>query len=71
MFNSIDSNQTAEITEKKSKFIANVISVSSKEEAEKCINDIKKKNRKTDAGQVKDRGLRSFLLQKRKAVRIK
>ena len=44
MFNSIDSNQTAEITEKKSKFIANVISVSSKEEAEKCINDIKKKN---------------------------
>ena len=41
-FITIKENVTAEITEKKSKFIANLIKVKNKEEAENEINKIKK-----------------------------
>ena len=43
MFYTIEKNVTAEITEKKSKFIADVIKIESKEEAEIRIKEIKKK----------------------------
>ena len=39
MFKTIESNVTAEIVEKKSKFIANIYYVESIEEAEKLIKD--------------------------------
>ncbi len=42
-FITIKENITAEITEKKSKFIANIIKVENKQEAERAINLIKKK----------------------------
>lgn len=43
MFKSIKENSTAEIVEKKSKFIANVFYVESREEAEEIIKSINKK----------------------------
>lgn len=43
MFKSIEKHEVAEIVEKKSKFIANIFPVNSKEEAEKKIIEIKKK----------------------------
>ena len=43
MFKTIKSESTAEIVEKKSKFIANIFYVQSKEEAESKIKEIKKK----------------------------
>ena len=43
MFQSIESESIAEIIEKKSKFIAILCNVNSKEEAEKTIQDIRKK----------------------------
>lgn len=43
MFNSIDKNATAEIIEKKSKFIANIYYIESVEEAENIIKDVNKK----------------------------
>ena len=43
MFKSIKHNASAEIVEKKSKFIANIFYIESKEEAEKLIKDINKK----------------------------
>ena len=43
MFKSIESNVTTEIVEKKSKFIANIYAVNCKEEAEKNINNLKRK----------------------------
>ena len=42
-FYTIKNNIEAEIVEKKSKFIANLIKVESKEEAEEKIQEIKKK----------------------------
>ena len=42
-FYTIDSSATAEIIEKKSRFIANAYNVESKEEAEEKIKQIKKK----------------------------
>lgn len=43
MFKSIKENATAEIVEKKSKFIANVFCIESKEEAEELIKSINKR----------------------------
>ena len=43
MFKSIKENATAEVVEKKSKFIANVFYIESKEEAEEIIKNINKK----------------------------
>ena len=43
MYKTIDKNVSAELTEKKSKFIANLYYVESKEEAEKIIKETKKK----------------------------
>ena len=43
MYKTIKENSTAEIVEKKSKFIANVFYVESQEEANKCIEEIRKK----------------------------
>ena len=43
MFKTIKENISAEIVEKKSKFIANILYVESKEESEKIIKDINKK----------------------------
>ena len=43
MFKTISENTTAEIVEKKSKFIANVFYVETIEEAENKIKEIKKK----------------------------
>lgn len=43
MFKSIKENTSAEITEKKSKFIAHVFYIETIEEAEKYIKQIKKK----------------------------
>ena len=43
MLKTIKENVSNEIVEKKSKFIADIMYVQSVEEAEKCINDIKKK----------------------------
>ena len=43
MFKTISGNTSAEIVEKKSKFIANVFYVETKEQAENYINEIKKK----------------------------
>lgn len=43
VFNTIEEENSAEITEKKSKFIANIYNVESKEEAEEKIKQIKKK----------------------------
>ena len=43
MFKTIKENVSAEIVEKKSKFIANIFYVESKEESEKIIKDINKK----------------------------
>ena len=43
MFKSIKHNASAEIVEKKSKFIANIFYIESKEEAEKLIKDVNKK----------------------------
>ena len=43
VFKTIKENVTAEITEKKSRFIANIFYVESVEEAEKYIKQIKKK----------------------------
>ena len=43
MFKTIKENATAEIVEKKSKFIANIFYVESEEEAENCIKEINKK----------------------------
>ena len=40
---SIEENVTAEITEKKSKFIANIFYVQNEEEIEKILKSIKKK----------------------------
>ena len=42
-FYTIKENNTAEITEKKSKFIANIFYIESKDEAEEIIKEIKKK----------------------------
>lgn len=43
MFNTVSKNSTAEIVEKKSRFIANLFYVENKEEAEKYITEINKK----------------------------
>ena len=43
MFKTISNNTTAEIIEKKSKFIANIFYVESVEEAENKIKEVKKK----------------------------
>ena len=43
-FKTIKNNSSAEIIEKKSKFIANVFYVENAQEAEDCINKIKKEN---------------------------
>ena len=43
MFKTINENSTAEIVEKKSKFIANLFYVETTEEAEEVIKQIKKK----------------------------
>jgi putative IMPACT (imprinted ancient) family translation regulator len=43
MFYTIEKDITAELVEKKSKFIANLFYVSNQEEAEKKIKEIKKK----------------------------
>lgn len=43
MFKSIEKNVSAEIIEKKSKFIANIYAVNSKKEAEDKLSEIKKK----------------------------
>ena len=43
MFKTIKENSTAEIIEKKSKFIANVFYVESREEAENIINEVNRK----------------------------
>lgn len=43
MFKSIKENVSAEIVEKKSKFIANVFYIETVEDAEKIIKDISKK----------------------------
>ena len=43
MYKTIKENSTAEIVEKKSKFIANVFYIESQEEANKCIEEIRKK----------------------------
>jgi len=43
MYKTIKENSTAEIVEKKSKFIANVFYVESQEEANKCLEEIRKK----------------------------
>lgn len=43
MFKSIKHNASAEIVEKKSKFIANIFYIESKEEAEKLIKEVNKK----------------------------
>ncbi len=43
MFKSIKHNASSEIVEKKSKFIANIFYIESKEEAEKLIKDVNKK----------------------------
>lgn len=43
MFKSIKENSTAEVVEKKSKFIANIFYVESREEAENIIKEINKK----------------------------
>lgn len=43
MFKTVSKNTTAEIVEKKSKFIANLFYVETKEDAEKYINEINKK----------------------------
>lgn len=44
MFKTIDEGSSYEIVEKKSRFIANIFYVESKEEAEEKIKEIKKKN---------------------------
>ena len=43
MFKTVESNEEADITEKKSKFIANLIYIQSKEDAENKIKEYKKK----------------------------
>ena len=43
MFKSVKNNSTAEVVEKKSKFIANVFYIESKEEAEELIKNMNKK----------------------------
>ena len=43
MFKTIDKNESAEIIEKKSKFIANIFKVSSVQDAEEIIKNTKKK----------------------------
>ena len=43
MFKSIEKEAVAEIIEKKSKFIATIFPINSKEEAENRISEIKKK----------------------------
>ena len=43
MFKTVESNEEADITEKKSKFIANIFYVESVEEAENYIKQVKKK----------------------------
>ena len=43
MFKSIKHNSSAEIVERKSKFIANIFYIESKEEAEKLIKEVNKK----------------------------
>ena len=43
VFNTIEKENSAEIVEKKSRFIANIYNVESKEEAEEKIKQIKKK----------------------------
>lgn len=43
MFKTIQENTSAEITEKKSKFIAHIFYVETPEEADKYIKEIKKK----------------------------
>lgn len=43
MFKSIEKNVSGEIVEKKSKFIANIYVINSKEEAEEILKDVKKK----------------------------
>lgn len=43
MFKTVSKNTTSEIVEKKSKFIANLFYIETKEEAEKYINEIRKK----------------------------
>lgn len=42
MFKTVESNEEADITEKKSKFIANIFYITSEEEAEEKIRQIKK-----------------------------
>ena len=44
-FKTIEKENSAEIVEKKSRFIANIYNVESKEEAEKKIKQIKKKKK--------------------------
>ena len=44
MFKTVESNEEADITEKKSKFIANIFYITSEEEAEEKIRQIKKKH---------------------------
>lgn len=44
MFKTVESNEESDITEKKSKFIANVFYITSEEEAEEKIRQIKKKH---------------------------
>ena len=41
MFKTVESNEEADITEKKSKFIANIFYITSEEEAEEKIRQIK------------------------------
>lgn len=43
MFKTIESKITAELTEKKSRFIANIFPINSEEEAKKILRDMKKK----------------------------
>ena len=42
MFKTVESNEEADITEKKSKFIANIFYITSEEEAEEKIRQIKR-----------------------------
>lgn len=44
MFKTVESNEEADITEKKSKFIANIFYITSEEEAEEKIRQIKRKH---------------------------
>ena len=43
MFKTIESKITAELTEKKSRFIANIFPINSEEEDKKILRDMKKK----------------------------